>query len=59
VTLVERFGHVRPSIVAFIWTLAVLESREEQRPKSPAIIGAGFLVDPRRVVATNRHVVET
>ncbi len=55
-TLPESYEAVRPSIVA-------LGSRFTQTepggtPLFPTIIGTGFVVDQRGIVATNRHVAE-
>lgn len=48
--LVATFEAIRPSIVAFA-------SRIARRPEFPEIVGTGFVVDRRGIVATNRHVI--
>ncbi len=54
--LPETYEAIRPAIVAFI-SRAVPGVRG-QLPALPKVIGTGFIVDSRGVVATNRHVVE-
>lgn len=51
-SLENIFEVVRTSIVAFASRLVLRE-----RPQFPEIIGTGFVVDTRGVVATNRHVI--
>jgi hypothetical protein len=51
--LERTFESVRPSIVAFASRLV-----RRERPEFPDIVGTGFVVDPRGVVATNRHVID-
>jgi len=48
--------HVRPAVVAFVST-GVRRKASEPAPDLPRIVGTGFFVDPRGIVATNRHVV--
>jgi Trypsin-like peptidase domain len=52
-SLESTFELVRPSIVAFASRFVL-----RQPPQFPEIIGTGFVVDSRGVVATNRHVIE-
>lgn len=54
--LTDVFGLVRRSIVAFASKVSV--SRSKTAPAFPTIIGTGFVIDERGIVATNRHVVE-
>ena len=54
--LSETFRSIRPSIVAL--GSRVSFSPPGTTPLFPPIIGTGFIVDGRGVVATNRHVVE-
>src|SRR5712692_6791720 len=51
----EAYTRVRRSIVAFASRVSV--TRKRKAPPFPSIIGTGFVVDQRGVVATNRHVV--
>ncbi len=53
--LSDTFSTIRRSIVAFA-SLAVVTKRGRQ-PSFPSLIGTGFVVDTRGIVATNRHVV--
>jgi S1-C subfamily serine protease len=55
-TLVDIFDKVRPSIVALAtrWT----QTPQGGRPIFPTLLGTGFVVDSRGIIATNRHVVE-
>jgi S1-C subfamily serine protease len=55
-SLPETFETVRWSVVAF--ASKVVANAFGQKPIFPPIIGTGFVVDPRGLVATNRHVVE-
>ena len=52
-TLPDTYEAIRPAIVAF--TSGVVG----RSPAVPQVIGTGFVVDSRGVVATNRHVVES
>ena len=54
--LAETFEEVRRSIVALVSRAVV--TRVGEVPVFPEIIGTGFFVDTRGVVATNRHVIE-
>lgn len=51
--LVKTFEAVRPSIVAFASRIVRTE-----KPQFPDIIGTGFVVDGRGLVATNKHVID-
>ena len=51
--LVKTFEVIRPSIVAFASRIVLRD-----RPEFPEIIGTGFVVDRRGIVATNKHVVD-
>lgn len=51
----EAYTRIRRSIVAFASKAAVTPKRKA--PPFPTIIGTGFVVDQRGIVATNRHVV--
>jgi S1-C subfamily serine protease len=51
--LENTFEIVRSSIVAFASRVV-----RRERPQFPEIIGTGFVVDARGVVATNRHVID-
>jgi len=53
VTLAETYAVVRPRVVALASRLIV-----NRPPTFPEIIGTGFVVDSRGIVATNRHVVD-
>lgn len=53
--LTQANAKVRRSIVAFA-SKAVI-TQERKAPAFPTIIGTGFVVDDRGIVATNRHVV--
>lgn len=55
-SLIETFEIVHLSIVGFASTIKVEEPGKD--PILPSILGTGFVVDSRGVVATNRHVVE-
>jgi S1-C subfamily serine protease len=55
-TLPDTFVAVRPATVAFI-SRAVRTQLGAPPPVFPDIIGTGFFVDPRGIIATNRHVV--
>lgn len=57
-TLAKVFRVVRPSIVAFISNLTKVDEVDEE-PQFPPIVGTGFVVDSRGVVATNRHIIES
>ena len=50
------FRRVAPSIVAFGSKVAVVQG--DNAPPFPTLIGTGFFIDKRGIVATNRHVVE-
>jgi hypothetical protein len=52
--LEEVFSLLSPSIVAFGSKLA----RGDVPPSFPSLIGTGFFIDERGIIATNRHVVE-
>jgi hypothetical protein len=54
--LVHTFAAVRRSIVAFA-SMAVF-TKTGQTPVFPSLIGTGFVIDTRGIVATNRHVVD-
>jgi S1-C subfamily serine protease len=54
--LPETFQAVRPTIVALGSRLT--QAPESQKPLFPTIIGTGFVVDRRGIVATNRHVAD-
>src|SRR5437899_2592554 len=54
--LPETFQTVRPSIVALGSRLT--RAPESQKLLFPEIIGTGFVVDRRGIVATNRHVAD-
>jgi len=54
--LVETFEKLRPCVVALASKFA--STPAGQKPLFPTIIGTGFLVDGRGIVATNRHVIE-
>lgn len=51
--LVKTFEAVRPSVVAFASRIVLRE-----KPAFPEIIGTGFVVDGRGLVATNKHVID-
>ncbi len=53
--LSETFKKLRRSIVGFA-SMAVA-SKRGRRPSFPHLIGTGFVIDTRGIVATNRHVV--
>jgi S1-C subfamily serine protease len=53
--LTDTFANIRRSIVAFA-SLAVL-TKPGHKPSFPSLIGTGFVIDTRGIVATNRHVV--
>ena len=55
--LPETFEAIRPSVVAFISRIGFAVSGEEP-PIFPHIIGTGFFVHEKGIVATNRHVIE-
>jgi S1-C subfamily serine protease len=55
-TLPDVYEQVRPAIVAFISRLVV--HKKGDAPAFPSIIGTGFFIDPRGIVATNRHVID-
>jgi S1-C subfamily serine protease len=55
-SLIETFEIVRPSIVALGARIGM--GKSSQPPIFPTLFGTGFVVDPRGIVATNRHVVE-
>jgi hypothetical protein len=52
-SLENTFEAVRSSVVAFASKVV-----RRERPQFPEIIGTGFVVDSRGVVATNRHVID-
>lgn len=52
--LEETFAAISPSIVAFGSRIA----KAKEGPPFPALIGTGFFIDERGIVATNRHVAE-
>lgn len=54
--LTQTFAAVRRSIVAFASKAAVV-TKNNKVPPFPTIIGTGFVIDQRGIVATNRHVV--
>lgn len=54
--LPQTFQVVRPAIVALGSRLTRVP--ESQKPLFPTIIGTGFVVDARGIVATNRHVAD-
>lgn len=54
--LTEVFTAVRPSIVAF--ASRRVRKRGPDDPLLPELLGTGFFIDRRGLVATNRHVVE-
>jgi S1-C subfamily serine protease len=54
--LSEVFDLVRPAIVAFAWDAAT--TAQMGKRLLPRILGTGFFVDDRGLVATNRHVVD-
>lgn len=54
--LEEVFSALQPSIVAFGSKLA--RAQDGKPPLFPPLIGTGFVVDERGIVATNRHVAE-
>jgi len=54
--LAETFNVIRPSIVAFGSKLSV--AKQGAQPLFPTIIGTGFVVDERGIVATNKHIAE-
>jgi hypothetical protein len=56
-TLAETTHHIRGAVVAFI-SRSVIVKDGEPKPDFPTILGTGFFVDSRGVVATNRHVAE-
>jgi S1-C subfamily serine protease len=53
--LADNFKELRRSIVAFA-SLAV-RTKRSRKPVFPELIGTGFVIDSRGIVATNRHVV--
>jgi S1-C subfamily serine protease len=56
VTLPEVFDGVRRSIVAFGSKAATTGG--DKAPVFPRLVGTGFVVDPRGIIATNKHVAE-
>ena len=55
-TLPETFERIQPSIVALLSRVVVRKG--DEKPAFPDVIGTGFIVDPRGIVATNRHVID-
>jgi hypothetical protein len=55
-TLSDTFRKIRPCIVAFASRLVV--TSKGVMPLLPQIIGTGFFVDERGIVATNDHVID-
>ncbi|MGD0227909.1 MAG: serine protease [Terriglobia bacterium] len=55
-SLIETFEIVHLSIVGFASTIKIEQPGKD--PILPSILGTGFVVDSRGIVATNRHVVE-
>lgn len=54
--LVETYEVVRQSIVAF--ASKRVRTQGDEPPLFPPILGTGFVVDSRGIVATNRHVAD-
>ncbi len=54
--LTKVYDAIRPSIVALGSRLVV--TRAGEQPSFPEIVGTGFVVDRRGIIATNQHVVE-
>lgn len=54
-SLAKTFRAIAPGIVAF--GSKILKAREG--PPFPEILGTGFVIDSRGIVATNRHVAES
>ncbi|MEK6321016.1 MAG: trypsin-like peptidase domain-containing protein [Acidobacteriota bacterium] len=55
-SLAENFEVVRPSIVALGSRISI--SKPGKTPPFPFLLGTGFVVDPRGIVVTNRHVAD-
>jgi S1-C subfamily serine protease len=55
-TLPDVYDELRPSIVAFVST--GLRGSEDPSVRLPYILGTGFVVDERGIIATNGHVIE-
>src|SRR5271157_5366457 len=51
--LPRLYESVRPAVIAFASRVV-----QKDNPQFPFIVGTGFVVDERGIVATNRHVVE-
>ncbi len=56
--LPDTFVAVQPAVVALISKAAPTNQFGASAPLFPPIIGTGFFVDRRGIVATNRHVVQ-
>ena len=54
--LTQTFAAIRRSVMAFASRAAVV-TKNKKAPPFPTIIGTGFVIDRRGLVATNRHVV--
>jgi S1-C subfamily serine protease len=55
-SLAETFEAVHCSVVGFASTVKIEQPGRE--PILPSILGTGFVIDERGIIATNRHVVE-
>lgn len=55
-TLPDTYEEIKPSIVAFLST--GLKNSDDPAVRFPNLLGTGFIVDSRGIVATNAHVIK-